>query len=441
MEVTDPRLASVKEYLHPSFTGNPGAIDLIGLSEYFAFGETWDGRTLNEGLRRKWLHPDIFHYSPRQGISLKEWGSRLSSALQTSTAKCLDEEEGKRIGISLSGGLDSRCVLASVPEDMVRDVVCFTFGNERSSDVKAAKRVCQTLGVKKHIIVPISPTSIIHHAMEEMMLTKGQCYVGVAFSHEVAKVMRRHIDVLMDGFALDQMLGGGYLDEGKIRSVVMPRLPKYRLFNDEELSLLLKRMMPVQPIIQDVLRQVRREGDAPPDVHDQFSFNTHILWGQIGDLAMLEQVKVIHPTAHESFLQVMLQVPAELRFNHQAQREMLLNLNRDLASLVYANTGFPASWPIPLWRVGWYYRRRKYVLKRILGMSNPDLYVDFSGWIRHDPEFKDFVESWIRKPDAYLDQAMVERLYKEHIDLVKDRALQLLYIVSFRMYLESMRSG
>lgn len=61
------------------------------------------------------------------------------------------------IGFLLSGGLDSSLVTAIATRILgPENIVCFSIGLEGSSDVEAAKKVVQYLGIKQHHIVPFT---------------------------------------------------------------------------------------------------------------------------------------------------------------------------------------------------------------------------------------------------------------------------------------------
>ncbi|MEZ5026991.1 MAG: asparagine synthase-related protein [Chitinophagales bacterium] len=58
----------------------------------------------------------------------------------------------KKILIPLSGGYDSRYLLALLIENGINNITCFTYGRKDSYEVKTAQRVCQTLNINWHFI-------------------------------------------------------------------------------------------------------------------------------------------------------------------------------------------------------------------------------------------------------------------------------------------------
>jgi len=181
-------------------------LDLLSLTEYFAFGEIWDGRTMFADVRRKYPEPGLFRYHPDYHHNLEWFGAQLAKSLQSAVGRRLDEE--KEYGVTLSGGLDSRSVLAAIPAEKRKNVVAFTFGNERSDEVRIAKKVAKYLEVKEHVIIPVTPEMVVKYAPHEMENTDGMCYCGVSFSTPAAKIMKEYVDEIFDGCALDLTLGG-----------------------------------------------------------------------------------------------------------------------------------------------------------------------------------------------------------------------------------------
>ena len=74
------------------------------------------------------------------------------------SVRCQQIGEDQKLGVLLSGGMDSVAVLAAMCEsiDPAR-IVAFTvaFGNSSTPDVDIAGRVCAELGVGKHSVITI----------------------------------------------------------------------------------------------------------------------------------------------------------------------------------------------------------------------------------------------------------------------------------------------
>jgi len=413
-------------------------LDLKSLTEYFAFGEIWDGRTMFSDVWRRYPEPGLFRYHPDYRHNLQWFGIQLARTLQSAVERRLDEN--KEYGITLSGGLDSRSVLSAIPAEKRENVVAFTFGKEGTDEVRIAKKVAKYLGVREHVIIPVTPEMVVEYAPHEMENTDGMCYCGVSFSTPAAKLMRQHVDVIFDGCALDLTLGGSYLNSKKFRAIDCMEFPRMQLFNEQEL----KKLMPGVkfPALKNVISNEGRKyisNGKIPDIYDEFSFYTRVLWGEVGDISVLDHVKVLHPTMDHDFLDVVLSVPAELRYQHRAHRAMCLHLDRGLSRIPYNKTMLPVKFPIWLWNIGSKFELGKYFIKKKMGLSDNRYYVDFYGWFFKNKPFREFIREWICEyEDPFINQEYIQAIYYQTEKNKVDNLLRLLYIISFRLFLNSL---
>jgi asparagine synthase (glutamine-hydrolysing) len=133
--------------------------DPQGLAEYLAVGCALQDRTLYAGIRAlppgaAWsLTPEgevrpARHFTPENWESLEplppdEYNLRLFEAFAPALERCLGD--GADTALSLTGGLDSRAVLAWIPEG---GLPCYTFGGplRDCADVTIARRLATTRG-------------------------------------------------------------------------------------------------------------------------------------------------------------------------------------------------------------------------------------------------------------------------------------------------------
>jgi asparagine synthetase B (glutamine-hydrolysing) len=149
-----------------------------------------------------------------------EMGSLLDSAIQSRS------NSNARVGISLSGGLDSRAILASVYR---RKPVTYTFGLEDSRDVKIARQVSRKAGVK-HLYFDIRTDHWLEHRFRSVWRTDGmENMYHFHFSHIIERVAES-IDVNLNGFLGDAVLGGSYLGKKKrifLNTRISPEIARY----------------------------------------------------------------------------------------------------------------------------------------------------------------------------------------------------------------------
>ncbi len=182
-----------------------------GIAAFFAFGYLFGTETFFAGIRA--LPPstcatfrpadadyrEARYWAPRPpGPGRRERAGDLADALDTSLAAAVERRApaGERLGLSLSGGLDARTLLALVPSG--RDLQSISLGIEGSIDHRSAARLAELAGVRHRNYV-----------------------LGEGFLGEFERHLRSMI-LLTDGH---------YLDQG----IVMPTLPVYRELGIEKL--------------------------------------------------------------------------------------------------------------------------------------------------------------------------------------------------------------
>lgn len=437
------------------------------VAEYFALGEFWSGRTFFKGVNA--LPPASiltfdgakksieqyweFHYEPDYKKSEKEFVDELVKTLSNATKRRL--ESNLRHGVTLSGGLDSRSVLASVPDEARKNIRACTFGSEDCDETMIARQVTRAMAVKEHKIYNVNANMLLKNAKKEIWHTEGSCTMGVAFGNPILKQFREHADIIFDGYAMDLTLGGSYLkndylssqDDSKLKEL----LRKKRLFADEELAQLLSSKM--YDKVKDVPKKsfddeyAKVKSKHPGNRSDEFAMKTHVTQNNVGDISVRNFIEIAHPSSDNEFLDLLLKIPPEWRLDHRIYRKFLIKLSPEMANIKYNTTMVKPKSPIFMWKLGLIYNFGKELLKKKLfslsrgkiNLRNRRSYVDYDGWFKHDPEWKAFFEALILSRDShickYLNQEYVRKLYHEQASGKKNNVLKLFQIANFEMFL------
>lgn len=149
-----------------------------------------------------------------------EMASLLDTAIQSRS------KSSARVGISLSGGLDSRAILASVYK---KKPVTYTFGLEDSLDVKIARQVARKAGVK-HLYFDIRTDHWLERRFRSVWRTDGmENMYHFHFSHIIEQIAES-IDVNLNGFLGDAVLGGSYLSKKRrnfLNTRISPEIARF----------------------------------------------------------------------------------------------------------------------------------------------------------------------------------------------------------------------
>ena len=173
-----------------------------------------------EGTLTSQRYWDWDEIQPLAGVGAEEALEGCSRLFQSAVEARTD---AGRVALLLSGGLDSRCILAFV-RDPSR-LLTFTYGAQGALDVKLAARLARTAG-SPHEWEPFSDgTWVRSYADQYLALTEGA--QSVIHSHGISTFqrLRERADVVLTGW------GGGTLPGGFVDSYERDR--QYRAVTDE----------------------------------------------------------------------------------------------------------------------------------------------------------------------------------------------------------------
>jgi asparagine synthase (glutamine-hydrolysing) len=140
--------------------------DEQGVAQFLKFGSTIDGRTLFRGVRflpggSLWrfeagrLHKDRYFepsaWEHAQPLDEDTFERRFCEAFKEKLAKYLVADGG--VGISITGGLDTRMIMACLPKDGVK-AICYTYAGREGEtlDVRLGRRVAELCDLRHHVL-------------------------------------------------------------------------------------------------------------------------------------------------------------------------------------------------------------------------------------------------------------------------------------------------
>ena len=132
-------------------------------------------------------------------------GSLLTQAVQKRTF-------GKKsVGVALSGGLDSRALLAADIKSERRVQLCYTFGKRFSEDISLAKKVA-AVHHHAHQIFPLNRHNWFYQRLEGIWQSEGLLSLFHLNAVAAKDSLRNAIQCNLNGFLGDALEGGSYLN-------------------------------------------------------------------------------------------------------------------------------------------------------------------------------------------------------------------------------------
>src|SRR5438477_1711816 len=175
------------------------AFDREGVAQFLTFGCTLEGRTLFRGVhllsggsvwsfedgkchKRKYFSPEMWESQPT--LTAEVFQSRFQETFKRILPRYLESDS--KIGISLTAGVDSRMIMACLPQTAEKPI-CYTFSGEKRDtlDARLAARVAETCRLE-HQILRIGPdffSDFASHVDRTVYVTDGS--LGSLGAHEI----------------------------------------------------------------------------------------------------------------------------------------------------------------------------------------------------------------------------------------------------------------
>jgi len=203
-------------------------VDRQSVDDFMKYAELCDDLTWLDGVRmldaatvltfdiqsgiikkeRYWLAEEIKPLTGKVNISelCEEWG-RLFKLSVAERAVCSDAE---RSGLFLSGGLDSRAILAAMPEPSNGSKInAVTQGDSRCDDVRLASVVAQ-MKRANHTVFPQEIDGWLERALFGIWVTDGAVDLTSQQGTKYLAAISKCFDICMNG------IGGGPLQGGRV---------------------------------------------------------------------------------------------------------------------------------------------------------------------------------------------------------------------------------
>jgi asparagine synthase (glutamine-hydrolysing) len=404
------------------FLGYPGftaRLDARAVDEFMTCGHVIGARTLFAGVEllepatvltftvadaavtqaRYWEWGRIRPVGP---LRLDDAADELGRVLIHAIAERARPEE--RVAVSLSGGLDSRAILAATPP---RDeaLPAVTFGRPACVDIAIARRVAALKGAC-HEVVSITSDTWLAPRFAGVWWTDGQLNLTSMHGMEAADVYRDVCDLHLDGYGGDFVLGGMYMGDPSTYDRFSPDLVARRMKCElaflGDLSAWEHRGRSDYYLLQNRARRMNNAGTRFMQV-------------------LVEERK---PFLANAVVEFALGLPDALRARGLLYRRMLLRtFPAYYRRIPWASIGVPISWPRGIRRAGKVVQRIGYQRDgrmRALGIPGRLYadYTDYPAWLRTEPA-RGVIDALLRGPEAlypeHVSRDSVLRLWGEHL--------------------------
>ncbi len=370
-------------------------------------------------------------------------------------------DDGNKTCVFLSGGIDSRFLLACLNEITKQKVKTVSFGQPCSEETMIAL-YCAKVKANEFEWKVLTPDKFIVNAEEYVKLTCGMDMFPQSYILNVAK--QPNYKQFFTGFAMDAYLGGTFINEeviaykGNLSDFIEKHLKLAKMICISED--ILKRIL--QPTTENLFRklgnsyvkEIASEYDGIP-VRDGLqpfvTKNRAVRLVMLRDLTPGRYARYINPSVDLHFQNVIKKIPAELHLNHRLYRKLLCKKYPEYANIPYNNTTLPVSFDIKMWKEG---SKREYerelLYEQAMKSSNPvsaekvyypHFYSDFNGYSRYDETWKRLFAQYLLDENLFIYDRLfiykeVINLYENHVSGQENRRKEIIAITTLSMFLE-----
>jgi len=412
------------------------AIDGIGLLEAMRGGWQLGNRTWADGISvadpGAWLHIDRdgwrreryyrLRFAASESRDVDAHAEGLAAVLRRAVRRATDD--GCRVGLPLSGGLDSRSILLATTADR-RPALAYTFGRGWSFDVAAARQLAAIAGVR-HRHFPYDQGYLGRVLDGVVWLTEGM----TGFAHSAFTSFNFHdrigqdADVLLYGHAGDCLTGahlrpwilmqrsvGGLVERTFRHYNRAPEPVLQRVFNASFYRRHADHLL-------DAMREsfAGIEGDTVADIADVWDMENRQRRGTFASCAVDRyRFAVRAPFLDNDVVDHLRRAPLRSRILQLGYKRMIVTSCRESARVPWAETGrrLHANLPGDFVQQSW-----NYFAKRLLHPAvDPRLFRDLTHDTRSDRILAQSLTDFVRHPhfpgDVF-DRAGIEDVVQGH---------------------------
>jgi len=332
-------------------------------------------------------------------------------------------DPSERIGISLSGGLDSRAIFAAV-DHLYPDYkgYAYTFGIPGCDDITIAEQVISRSKNWKHAKFYFSADNWFEPRKEKIWNTDGMKDMMHMHGSEFASEIGKNMGVNINGYLGDAVLGGSYLKSKNHHNQRIDKTLAVKVYGDHAEG------------YTDEFYNI--------DHYDNFLYMVRgrrlINYGTANLLPWIDQRK---PFFDNGVIELAFSLPDEYRENNRLYSAMLQKyFPKYFKDIPWQQTGKPAaitrktSIPVRAFRKG------IRIVKGLMGIKSTQGYTDYPAWIR-DKEISVQLTRLLNFDSAaykrLTDTDLAARWLKPHLrNRLVDHSSKILRAATIELYLQ-----
>ncbi len=449
------------------------------LIDFFLFGYLLGDNTLIEHIIQ--LHPGSFleishgnaeltQYWDYQyaNISEKKTEEELINELYTLWQRAVERriKSNKTIIIPLSGGLDSRAILAAALKCVPKErIITFTFGMKGSYDFELGQMIAKRAGVK-NIPLGVEESDFEEKYIKSFEDIEGMIDITPYFAINGYEEIKQYGNKIFSGTMIDVLLGRHILSniftQDLLNKEILSKNDQIKvnnlIFNRQKLNDVTEIIQLFSPEFLENIDIMSSFNDSHPKfeniknkkVPDYFAVWDYIhRWNKYIYFAVFRNRNIFQylTMLDSDLIDFTLKLSPDLRLNERLYKRMLLQKYPDLFKLPtktnYGKSLDTGSVPIFINRFLIVFIDRmnrisiKYKKRSIFYSKNRN-YLDYNELLRTNEEYRNYMQKMISrvKERKYFNKSFIESIWESHQNGNGDYNRIFGLLVTFELFLE-----
>lgn len=426
-------------------------VDDRSVADFFSFGYILGNKTFFQGIEL--LPPaSIMTYNAGQ-ISIKQyWNFNFCKESEKYPIEYYSQKFSKlllqaverqmkgnhRIGVPLSGGLDSRLIVASIDKKHY-PLHTFTFGILNCDDARFAQMIANKLGTTHHFF-EFRPEDIVSYASKEVYLMDGMLNCFHAHRMQTYGEISSHINVALSGFEL--LFNTYYINEipsvSKIfnmysdNEIFFQYFAHSRFVKDKNYTSSIKQLFSEQYYSQtkdfpsDSIENILDKSIKASPFEKIGYYNLKQRQRRFylyGTVLPRHTIEVRTPLLDNDLMDFVFSLPPELRAEDKLiSIKTIIDNFPKLVSISNTKTGMVITANNLQIRINNMISNAKHLINRITGKTifeNRKNYADYENWIKNNKELREYIlnilldEKTLKRP--YFNQKYIKEILDLHM--------------------------
>ena len=358
------------------------------------------------------------------------------------------------VGITLTGGLDSRSMIAAIEKSKLNNISAYTIGSTSSDEVTIARKVANKLNIK-HNVFKIESDYYFSNEYLKYFENEDIDLIIQGVWKPFSKEINNH-DYILHGLDLDVTLGGIYLTEelskiNKKQQFIDYVLKNNLRMNSESINTLFKKdvidFFDISKYLIDLVNDVK--GKNFLEKYDKFimqnSMNRVILQRYRG---IRRHVETISPMYDRKLLDYIFSLNINERVNYKSFYPFINKLTPDLCKIKYQRTGLPANIPVKYWKKNQLIQTQtEELFRKIARETNGNKFLPYNKyytnadeWMRFNKIWLDYLFEMLQSENSilrrdWINNKYVDKLIDEHVNHKRSNFGILLTLISAEYFL------